>query len=262
MYKRKTNSKISFDVYRISDDTLAKSFEKEFDVDEIIFKNENEALELDGTLNRWADDVSKLKALEVAALEIGTEVPNDLTTTILYGATFRAENIEGYGINTFESGDTIEYIKKEIESYEKKRKQQLTIRQKAKQQADQKRKEIEEKQKYIVQKYKPITTETITTTIDNKPTTITTKHNLSTMDVIQVSRLYKSITTLERVKAEQEQHLQMYIDRIKEAEQTERYDQLLPAVKQRDKWQDEINMTNIKIERQNEAIKKLKEKGG
>ena len=50
MYKRKTNVKISFDVYRISDDTLAEHFEKELDIDEIIYNNEIEAIDLDGNL--------------------------------------------------------------------------------------------------------------------------------------------------------------------------------------------------------------------
>ena len=104
MYKRKTHAKISFDVYRISDDTLAAPFEKEFDIDEITYKNEYEAITLDGSLTEWADNVAKLKALEVAALEIGSELPDSLDVTTLYGATFKAENINGHGTETTESG--------------------------------------------------------------------------------------------------------------------------------------------------------------
>lgn len=146
-------------------------------------------------------------------------------------------------------------LQKEAESYKKQREQIQITRQKAKEKAEQKyQKEMEK----LSKQRKPTIETTIPVTIDNIPTTITTKKDLSTLDVILISRLYKHITTLENAKKEQEEEVQMYIDRIKTIEETNQLDNLLPSIKKRDEWLDEIRMTNIKIQRQQEAISKIK----
>jgi len=253
MYKRKTNVKISFDVYRISDETLAEHFEKELDIDEITYNNEIEAIDLDGNLKEWADNSAKLKALEVAASEIGSDVPDDLTITTLYGATFKAENIEGYGLETSEYGMTLEKVKEEIRKYEEQREQELIKRQQKQQKAEQKKKVKLEKE-IEKAKTKPIEEIKIPVTIDTEPTVIIIKKDLTTMDIVQISRLQKSIGKLEKVRQEQEAFVNMYSERIK----SERLDLLLSSTKQRDDWIDEMNRTIRKIEKQQEAIEKIK----
>lgn len=258
MYKRKTHAKISFDVYRISDDTLASSFEKEFDIDEVVYTTEYEAINLDGKLTEWSDNVAKFKALEVASLEIGSELPDDLDVTTLYGSTFKAENINGHGIETSEYGQTIEKVKEEIRKYEEERQKELVKRQQKKEKADQKRKikiekEIEKEKKKP--KPEPII---VPVTIDEKPTTLIFKKELTTTDVIQISRAAKRISKLEKQKIDQEKYLNIALGAIERIEESGKAEFLLGQVVTRDRWLDSIKITNTLIERQKEIIEQLK----
>ena len=265
MYKRKTNSKISFDIYRISDDTVATHMEKEFNIDEIIYRDEKEAIELDGSLTEWADNVSKLKALEVAAIEIGAEVPDDLIITTLYGATFKAENIEGYGIETSEYGRTLEQIKLEIEEYEKQRQQELIKREEKKKKAEiakaikvaKQQKEKEEKIEKKIKEEEKISEQLEERGIKYEPK-LPPKKELTAIDIAHLSRIQKDITKLEKKKAEQTQFLNIALGAIERIEESGRLDLLLGQVVTRDRFIDAINRTETKIKRQKESIEKIK----
>ena len=148
---------------------------------------------------------------------------------------------------------TIEKVKEEIRKYEEQRQQELIKRQQKKQKTEQKRKAKLEKE-IEKAKIKPIEEIEIPVTIDTIPTTITIKKDLSTMDIVQISRLQKSIGKLEKIRQEQEAFVNMYSERIK----SERLDMLLSSTKQRDDWIDEMNRTIRKIEKQQEAIEKIK----
>jgi len=88
------------------------------------------------------------------------------------------------------------------------------------------------------------------------------KKELTTMDVIQISRLAKSITKLEKQKEEQEKYLNITLAAIKRIEESGKLELLLGQVVTRDRWLDEISRTNRKIEKQNEAIEKIRMSGG
>jgi len=150
--------------------------------------------------------------------------------------------------------EKIEKIKENLRKYEEQRKQILIKRQKAQEKAEQKKKtQLEKLQKKADQRPKPEPI-TVPVIIDETPTTITFKKELTTMDVVQISRLHKSIAKLEKIKVERQSFIDMYNERIK----SERLDLLLSSTKQRDEWQDIIDITNIKIERQKEAIERIK----
>lgn len=146
-----------------------------------------------------------------------------------------------------------EFIKEKLRLYEEQRQQILIKRQKAQEKAEQRRKaQLEKLQKKQQQKPKPEPI-IVPVTIDEEPITLIFKKELTTMNVIQISRLAKSITKLEEIKNQQESFLNMYNERIKSG----RIDLLLSSTKQRDEWEDIIKITNIKIERQKEAIQKI-----
>lgn len=92
----------------------------------------------------------------------------------------------------------------------------------------------------------------IPVTIDEQPTHITIKHDLSTMDIVQISRLQKSISKLEKIRQEQQEQLSLYDERIRV-----NYD-LFASIQQRNEWLNKINMTNIKIQKQKDAIEHIK----
>lgn len=151
-------------------------------------------------------------------------------------------------------GESKDKIQERLRIYEEQRQQQLIKKQQAYEKEEKNRKaQLDKLQKKHEQKPKP-EPRTVKVTIDEEPTTITFKKELNTMDVVHLSRLYKSIDKLEKVKQEQQSFLNMYNERIK----SERIDLLLSSTKQRDAWQDLINITNIKIERQKQAVEKIK----
>ena len=84
------------------------------------------------------------------------------------------------------------------------------------------------------------------------------KKELTTMDVIQISRLTKSITKFEKQKKEQQKYLDITLGAIERIEESGKLEFLLGQVVTRDRWMNEINITNIKIERQKEAIEKIR----
>lgn len=153
--------------------------------------------------------------------------------------------------------ETIEKIKEEIRKYEEKRKQELIKIQQKQQKEEQKRKAKLEKEKAKA-KEKPIEEIIIPVTIDEIPTTITIKKELTTIDVIQISRLAKSITKLEKQKEEQEKYLNITLAAIKRIEESEKLELMLGQVVTRDRWMDEINRTNVKIQKQKDVIKHIK----
>lgn len=88
------------------------------------------------------------------------------------------------------------------------------------------------------------------------------KKELTTMDVIQISRLAKTITKFEKQKEEQEKYLNITLAAINRIEEYGKLELLLGQVVTRDRWMDEINRTNIKIQKQQEAIEKIRMSGG
>ena len=84
------------------------------------------------------------------------------------------------------------------------------------------------------------------------------KKELTTMDVIQISRLAKSISKLEKQKEEQQKYLNVTLGAIERIEESGKLELLLGQVVTRDRWLDEMTRTNRKIEKQNEAIEKIK----
>ncbi len=83
------------------------------------------------------------------------------------------------------------------------------------------------------------------------------KTELTTMDIVQISRINKSISKLEKQKEEQQKYLNITLAAIERIEESGKADFLLGHVVTRDRWLDEINLTNIKIGRQKEAIEKI-----
>ncbi len=150
-------------------------------------------------------------------------------------------------------GKSADEIQEEVRKYKEQRDQELIKRQQKQQKTEQKRKANLEKE-IEKAKARPIEEIKIPVTIDTKPTTITIKKDLTTMDIVQISRLQKSIDKLEKVRQEQEAFVNMYSERIK----SERLDMLLSSTKQRDTWTDEMNRTIRKIEKQQKAIEKIK----
>ncbi len=84
------------------------------------------------------------------------------------------------------------------------------------------------------------------------------KKELSTMDVIQISKLAKSIIELEKQKEEQQKYLNITLAAINRIEESGKAELLLGQVVTRDRWIDEMNRTIRKIEKQQEAIEKIK----
>ncbi len=150
-------------------------------------------------------------------------------------------------------GKSADEIQEEVRKYKEQRDQELIKRQQKQQKTEQKRKANLEKE-IEKAKARPIEEIKIPVTIDTKPTTITIKKDLTTMDIVQISRLQKSIAKFEKIRQEQEVFVNMYSERIK----SERLDLLLSSTKQRDDWIDEMNRTIRKIEKQQEAIEKIK----
>jgi hypothetical protein len=101
-FYRKCKVKITFDMYRIRDtegnpvNIFLEKFAKDVEYEEDPkYKNRNEAYEIDGTLEEWADKVGKALALDIASKWVGAEVPEDLDRTTVDGNTFDARNIMG-----------------------------------------------------------------------------------------------------------------------------------------------------------------------
>lgn len=150
-----------------------------------------------------------------------------------------------------------EKIKKELQLYEEERQKQKEKDEQKIQKDKQKRKsQLEKLQKKAEQRPTPEPT-IIPVTIDTTPTTLTFKKELTTMDVVQISRLAKSITKLEKQKEEHQKYLNMTLAAIERIKESEKIELMLGQVVTRDRWIDEINITNRKIEKQKEAIEKI-----
>jgi len=155
-----------------------------------------------------------------------------------------------------------EKFKEQIQKYKEERDQELLKAQQKKEKADKKKKaKLEKERKKAEKRPKPEKRE-VPVTIDEEPTTITIKKELTTMDVIQISRLAKSITKLEKQKEEQEKYLNITLGAIERIEESEKIELMLGQIVTRDRWLDEISRTNRKIEKQNEAIEKIRMSGG
>jgi len=159
---------------------------------------------------------------------------------------------EGYeGINE-------ELIKEEIRKYEEQRQKEIVKRQQKKEKSKQKKKIKIEKEIEIEKKKPKPEPITVPVIIDETPTTITFKKELTTTDVIQISRAAKSISKLEKQKIEQEKYLNMATAAIERIEESGKIYLLLGQIVTRDRWLDSINITNTLIERQKEIIEHLK----
>ena len=151
-----------------------------------------------------------------------------------------------------------EFIKEQIKKYEEQRQQELLKIQKKKEKEERKRKIKLEKLQKEAEKRPKIEPQIVPVIIDEEPTTITIKKELTTMDVIQISRLAKSISKLEKQKEEQQKYLNVTLGAIERIEESGKLELLLGQVVTRDRWLDEMTRTNRKIEKQNEAIEKIK----
>ena len=151
-----------------------------------------------------------------------------------------------------------EKFKEQLIKYQKEREQELIKRQKKQKQAEQKKKTKLEKEKQKAEKKPKPEPQIIPVTIDEEPTTIIFKKELTTMDVIQISRLAKSITKFEKQKEEQQKYLNITLAAIERIEESGKLELMLGQIVTRDRWIDEINRTNIKIEKQNEAIEHIR----
>lgn len=157
-----------------------------------------------------------------------------------------------------EYGKSLDQLRVEIEEYNKEQEQIRLKNQQKKEKEDKKKKaKLEKLQKEAEKRPKP-EPQIIPVTIDEEPTTITIKKELTTMDVIQISRLAKSISKLEKQKEEQQKYLNIPLAAIERIEESGKLELMLGQIVTRDRWLDEINRTNRKIEKQNEAIEKIK----
>jgi len=151
-----------------------------------------------------------------------------------------------------------EYIKEQIRKYEEQRQQELLKAQQKKEKADKKKKaKLEKERKKAEKRPKPEERE-VPVVIDEEPIIITFKKELTTTDVIQISRAAKSISKLEKQKEEQTKFLNVALGAIERIEESEKLEFLLSQIVTRDRWLDSINITNTLIERQKEIIEHLK----
>ncbi len=214
---------------------------------QFIFREEK--MNFNTSLVRWRD--IKGSKFEKVIKEAAEKECNSLGTPKLCNFEFEI-------YDTTEEIMDIDKHKIKLETYQKERNQDLKKRQQKKEKEDKKKKaKLEKERKKAEERPKP-EPQIVPVTIDEEPTTIIIKKELSTMDIVQISKLQKSIAKMEKQKKEQEAFLNMYNERIK----SERIDLLLSSTKQRDEWQDIIDRTNRKIEKQQEAIEKIKISGG
>lgn len=95
-FYRKCKVKVTFDMYRRNGGVYLDKFEKEMEYEEDPkYKSKKEAYSVDGTLEKWCENVGKALALDVASKWVGAGIPEDLNVTILTGNTFEARNIKG-----------------------------------------------------------------------------------------------------------------------------------------------------------------------
>ena len=64
------------------------------------------------------------------------------------------------------------------------------------------------------------------------------------------------------MQEEQVKYLNITLEAIKRIEESEKIELMLGQIVTRDRWLDEISRTNRKIEKQNEAIEKIRMSGG
>ncbi len=146
----------------------------------------------------------------------------------------------------------IQKVSKDMIDYYEEREKDLTKQQEKKKKAEiNKIKKLEKEQKIEKKKEIEITKE-------EKPIPVPTKKELTLIDIAHINRIQKDITKLEKKKVEQTKFLNVALGTVERVEESGRLDLLLGAVVTRDRFIDDINRTNIKIERQKDAISKIK----
>ena len=143
-------------------------------------------------------------------------------------------------------------ISEQMINYYEEREKELLKRQ------EKKKKSELRKIKQIEKELKKEKTEELKIVEKGIPIPEPTKKELTTTDVIQISRAAKSISKLEKQKIEQEKYLNITLGAIERIEESGKAEFLLGQVVTRDRWLDSINITNTLIERQKEIIEHLK----
>jgi len=204
------------------------------------------------TIDEWKNVVEKLQYNKYynAALKEAEGLGTDA-----FLESFDMYDIYTEQINKKKIQKEIEF---EIQKYKEEREQELLKRQQKKEKADKKKKaKLEKLQKEAEKRPKPEERE-VPVVIDEEPIIITFKKELTTTDVIQISRAAKSISKLEKQKEEQTKFLNVALGAIERIEESEKLEFLLSQIVTRDRWLDSINITNTLIERQKEIIEHLK----
>ncbi len=210
------------------------------------------------TLEQWK--INKEEKFREKIKKAAEDECNSLGTPILCDFEFKVYDIK-------EEVMDMHKLKILLLEYEKERQQELIKREEKKKKAEtakairtaKEQKEKEQKIEKIIKEEEKISEELKKRGIEYIPKPLPIKKELSAIDITHIVRIQKNILKLEKKKTEQQQFLNVALESIKRIKEIERLDLLLGQLATKDRFLDEINRTNIKIERQQKAIQKIKE---